>query len=197
MIVLDNVVVTSLLCMQCNHFKWADEISGPSSARKQQAVGDQVPQMASSVQCGCGVAAVLRTSQSQTNPGRQYYSCHKGKTNGPCSFFKWADEVAAAAGGCCCSADRLDGAWMRSHSPGMHKELAGHLHHMQFCWHRLVNVDVQQLTRTCSPGAPIRDASSSCHVTSHVFTHSTPHAPYGITLPASHVALHCQHHMQH
>jgi hypothetical protein len=115
-IMLDNVVVSSLICMQCNHFKWADEISGPSSARKQQAVGDQVPQMASSVQCGCGVPAVLRTSQSQSNPGRQYYCCHKGKTNGPCSFFKWADEVAAAAGGCCCSIDHLAGAWMRSHS---------------------------------------------------------------------------------
>jgi len=45
--------------------------------------------------CGCGMPAGRRTSNTPANPGRDFYSCSRGKEKG-CRFFKWADELAAA-----------------------------------------------------------------------------------------------------
>ncbi|PHT71748.1 hypothetical protein T459_22533 [Capsicum annuum] len=39
-------------------------------------------------------AAVLRTSRTDSNPGRKFYNCAIAKDNGACSFFKWLDELS-------------------------------------------------------------------------------------------------------
>ncbi|KAI3701348.1 hypothetical protein L2E82_27119 [Cichorium intybus] len=42
------------------------------------------------VECDCGSAAIIRTSQTKRNPGRAYYACPKmGARNG---FIGWVDE---------------------------------------------------------------------------------------------------------
>eukprot|EP00877_Chromochloris_zofingiensis_P004470 jgi/Chrzof1/14023/Cz08g21140.t1 len=52
----------------------------------------------SNVMCPCGLPAVVRTSQSQKNPGRQFYKCPKAMGE-QCDFFKWVDEVSHSPGG--------------------------------------------------------------------------------------------------
>ena len=44
--------------------------------------------------CGCGIPAALKTSRTQTNPGRRFYACHKGpRQKGGCGHFVWYDMI--------------------------------------------------------------------------------------------------------
>ncbi|PHU10857.1 hypothetical protein BC332_22717 [Capsicum chinense] len=39
--------------------------------------------------CRCGNPAMLKTSRTNKNSRRKFYSCAVGKDNGECSYFKW------------------------------------------------------------------------------------------------------------
>ncbi|CAN1185807.1 hypothetical protein LINPERPRIM_LOCUS38768 [Linum perenne] len=41
--------------------------------------------------CGCGQMAVIRTSWTESNPGRCFFGCGKYGKVGACKFFRWAD----------------------------------------------------------------------------------------------------------
>ncbi|CAN1158031.1 hypothetical protein LINPERHAP2_LOCUS21905 [Linum perenne] len=41
--------------------------------------------------CGCGQMAVIRTSWTESNPGRRFFGCGRYGRVGACKFFHWAD----------------------------------------------------------------------------------------------------------
>lgn len=83
-----------------------DAYGPPAPKRQASTPGDSyapspplagAPAAASGPSCNCGVPAALRTSNSERNPGRQFYKC--SKLPDACKYFQWADEPPKANGG--------------------------------------------------------------------------------------------------
>jgi hypothetical protein len=42
--------------------------------------------------CYCGLTSYMKTSWTETNPGRRYYGCPKFRVGTHCKFFEWVDK---------------------------------------------------------------------------------------------------------
>mmetsp|Transcript_8014 Transcript_8014/g.26344 ORF Transcript_8014/g.26344 Transcript_8014/m.26344 type:complete len:356 (+) Transcript_8014:126-1193(+) len=80
-------------CVSCDLFEWCPTAATPPapsvpSSPAAPSVPSPPPAASRTMPCGkCGATLTIRTSQSQRNPGRQFFS------HPDCDFFEWADEA--------------------------------------------------------------------------------------------------------
>lgn len=67
---------------KCGFFQWKD---GPSDENRNNRNNEEAV-----VNCLCGYEAQKKTANTESNKGREFYSCKKSYKK--CKFFKWADE---------------------------------------------------------------------------------------------------------
>ncbi|KAJ1410706.1 Zinc finger, GRF-type [Sesbania bispinosa] len=60
--------------------------------------------------CHCGRKAAIRTSNTQRNPGRAFYTCPRPKDDFlNCNYFSWVEDLASA------ESESNSDAWMKNH----------------------------------------------------------------------------------
>ncbi|KAM0679784.1 Karyopherin transporter [Glugoides intestinalis] len=67
---------------RCSYFEWEDEDS-PQTERGKETIEDIC-------NCFCGYEAQKKVANTESNKGREFYSCKKSYKK--CKFFKWAEE---------------------------------------------------------------------------------------------------------
>jgi len=79
---------------KCGYFLWADTQS-TQSHNVEKAVMNAVANTPDTPKCKCGNASILRTSHSEKNPDRDYFTCASTSAE-KCSYFMWVDKLQEA-----------------------------------------------------------------------------------------------------